>query len=169
MEPVFECDFTPTVRKSANRIRKLSPVRAVLMLILGIGVFTYIMPTAVVTTILYGFQPEWAMFALFSVLYLLYGIFMPEISGYFWVRQFKKSCGNYHITFSDNIEIRQGNIRTYWEYTEINRVERLKYHYELLKDKRIGIMLDPDTMTGGTFEEFKQFLREKRPDLKIPE
>lgn len=169
MEYQFECDFTPTVRKSANRIRKLSPGRTILLLILGIGLFAYVMRSALVTTILYGFDPFWVLMALFSIVYLLYGIFMPEISGYFWVRRFKKDIDSYHISFGDCIEIRQGNILTYWEYTEINQVVRLKYHYELQKDKRIGIMLDPDTVTGGTFEEFKQFLREKRPDLNIPD
>jgi hypothetical protein len=169
MEYQFECDFTPTVRKSANRIRKLSPGRTILMLILGIGFFAYIMPAAVVTTLLYGFQPNWVFFALVSVVYLLYGIFMPEISGYIWVRRFKKNSDSYHISFSDNIEIRQGNVRVYWEYTEIKQVMRLKYHYELQKNKRTGIMLDPSTLTGGTFEEFKAFLREKCPDLKIPD
>ncbi len=165
----FECDFTPTVRKSANRIRKLSPGRTILMLILGIGFFGYIMPAAVATTILYGFQPQWLFYALFSIAYLVYGVFMPEVSGYIWVRRFRKDCNSYHISFGENIEIRQGNIRVCWEYTEINQVIRLKYHYELLKDKRMGIMLDPDSLTGGTFEEFKQFLREKRPDLIIPD
>ena len=169
MEYQFECDFTPTVRKSANRIRKFSPGRTILILILGIGFFAYIMRAAVVTTLLYGVQPTWLMFALFSILYLLYGIFMPEISAYFWVRRFRKACNSYHISFGDNIEVRQDNVRIYWEYSEINQVVRLKYHYELLKDKRMGIMLDPGTLTGGTFEEFKQFLREKRPDLNIPE
>ena len=169
MEYRFECNFTPTVRKSANRIRKLSPGRTILMLILGIGFFAYIMPAAVITTILYGVQPEWVFFSLFSIAYLVYGIFMPEISGYFWVRRFKKDTDSYHISFGDCIEVRQGNIRVCWEYTEINQAVRLKYHYELLKDKRMGIMLDPDSLTGGTFSEFKQFLREKRPDLNIPD
>ena len=169
MESVFECDFTPTVRKSANRIRKLSAGRTIMMLILGISIFGYVMYAAVITTILYGIQLEWVLLALFSALYLLYGIFMPEISGYFWVRRFKKDCGSYHIIFGDNIEVRQGNIRVYWEYTEINRVERLKYYYELQKDKRMAIMIDPTGFTKGTFPGFKQFLREKRPDLNIPE
>ena len=169
MESVFDCDFTPTVRKSANRIRKLSPGRTILMLVLGIGIFGYIMPITVITTILYGVQPGWILFALFSVAYLLYGIFMPEISGYFWVRRFKKECDSYHISFGDCIEVRQGNVRVYWEYTDIKRVVRLKYYYELQKDKHMGIMLDPDTLTGGTFEEFMQFLRGKCPDAKLCE
>ena len=169
MEYQFECDFTPTVRKSAARIRKLSPGSTIVLLLLGIGLFAYVTPAAVITMILYGADPFCILMELFSIVYLVYSIFMPEIQGYIWVRRFKRNTDSYHISFGDNIEIRQGNIRTYWEYTEINQVVRLKYHYELLKDKRIGIMLDPDTMTGGTFAEFKQFLREKRPDLNIPD
>jgi len=169
VEPLFECDFTPTVRKGANRIRKLSPGATVVILLLGIGVFAYVMRSAVLITILYGVQPFWILMALVSIIYLLYCIFMPEIRSFFWVRRYKRDAGSYHISFGENIEIRQGNIRVYWEYTEINRVVRMKYYYELLKDKRMGIMLDPDRLTGGTFEEFKQFLREKRPDLNIPD
>ena len=167
MEYRFECDFTPPVRKSANRIRKLFPGRTILMLVLGIGFFAYIMPAAVVTTLLYGVQLEWVLYALFSIAYLVYGIFMPEINGYFWVRRFRKDCDSYHISFGENIEIRQGNIRVYWEYAEISQILRLKYHYELLKDKHMSIMLDPDTLTGGTYEEFKAFLREKCLNAKI--
>ncbi len=169
MEYQFECDFTPTVRKSANRIRKLFPGRTILMLVVAIGLFVYIMRPAVIATILYGVQPEWVIYALFSIAYLFFGIFMPEIRGYIWVRRFKKDCDSYHVSFGENIEIREGNIRVYWEYTEINQVVRLKYHCELQKDKRMAIMLDPDTLTGGTFEEFKQFLREKCPNVKIPD
>ena len=167
MEYQFECDFTPTVRKSANRIRKLSPERTILMLVVGIGFFAFIMSAAVITFILHGIQPVWVIYALFSVAFLLYSIFMPEISGYIWARRFKKDIDSYHISFGDNIEIRQGNIRVYWEYTEIKQAVELKYHYELQKDNRTGIMLDPDTLTGGTFEEFKQFLRETCPNAKF--
>jgi hypothetical protein len=168
MERVFECDFTPTVRKSADRIRKMSSVRTVLLILITVAYPVYILPQAVGSIIFYGFSPEWLIFALLSILLPAYGIFMPEINGYFYVRQFKKQCSSYHIIFGDSIEIHQGNIKIIWDYAEINRAVRLKYHYELQKDKRIGIMFDPETMTGGTFEEFKQFLREKRSDLVIP-
>lgn len=165
MEAVFECRFVPTVRKSANRIRKMSPVRTIFMLLLGIAVFLYIFPISLE----YRFNGFWGLLAVLSVAYFLYGIFMPEICGYFYVRQFRRTCGTYEIAFGDNIEIRQGNIRVCWEYGEISRVVRLKHHYELQKDKRMGIMLDPNSFTKGTFEGFKKFLREKRPSLEIPE
>ena len=55
------------------------------------------------------------------------------------------------------------------EYRKIVRVLRLKHSYVLMIGKRNGVMLDPKGFTKGAFEEFKHFLREKRPDLTIPE
>jgi hypothetical protein len=55
------------------------------------------------------------------------------------------------------------------EYRKIVRVVRLKHSYLLMTSRRTGVLLDPNGFTKGTFEEFKQFLRQKRPDLTIPE
>ena len=55
------------------------------------------------------------------------------------------------------------------DYETIVRVVRLKHSYVLMNSRRTGIMLDTSSFTKGTFEEFKQFIRTKRPDLKIPE
>ena len=55
------------------------------------------------------------------------------------------------------------------EYRKILRVLRLKHSYMLMMGKRNGVMLDPNGFTKGTFEEFKQFLRDTYPNLQIPE
>ena len=44
-----------------------------------------------------------------------------------------------------------------------------RYSYELIKSKNERIVVEPGSFTKGTFAEFKQFLRQKRPDLLIPE
>lgn len=168
MESVFECAFTPTIKMQANRIRKYSPGRCALLLILGIGVFLYVLPSV----IWFGFDMFWTSVFLFSLAYLLYCIFFPEINAYFSVKRFKKDTsgeGIYRIAFGDRIEVWQGNIRMTWEYGEINEVFRLKYTYELKKNKHMALFVDPNGFTKGTFSEFKQFLREKYPDLTIPE
>ena len=55
------------------------------------------------------------------------------------------------------------------EYRKIRRVVHLRHSYVLMIGRRNGVILDPNTFTKGTFAEFKQFFREKRPDLTIPE
>ena len=168
MEPQFECEFPLTVKMVAARVRKYSPGMCMLMLVLGIGFFVYAVPAA----IWYRFEGTWSVFFLIAVAYLIYGLFMPEINAYISIKRYKKDTdgeGVYRVAFGDMIEVSQGNIRAYWEYSEINKVEHLRYTYELVKSKRLIILLDPNGFTKGTFEEFKQFLREKRPDLKIPE
>lgn len=55
------------------------------------------------------------------------------------------------------------------DYSKIERVISLKHGYYLRYAKKSALLIDPKGFTKGTFQEFKVFLREKRPDLKIPE
>lgn len=73
------------------------------------------------------------------------------------------------ITFGETIDLHEGMVHITVEYRKIQKVVRLKHSYMLMIGRRNGLMLNPDCFTKGTFEEFKQFLREKRPDLTIPE
>ena len=73
------------------------------------------------------------------------------------------------ICFGDTIEMEEGVTRLTIHYHSITRVIRLKHSYMLMTSRRTGVMLREDGFTKGTFAEFKQFLREKRPDLTIPE
>ena len=166
MIPEFTCEFVPTVRICANRIKKLQPVRRWVFLIVGVLFFGYMTSSAM----RFQFRGVWSLFFLVGVLYLLWGIFMPEINGFFFARRFQKeTSGIYKVSFVDAIEVTQGSIRVIWQYSEINEVRNIGHSYELMRDKRMSIMLDPNGFTKGTFSEFKQFLREKRPDLTIPE
>ena len=69
----------------------------------------------------------------------------------------------------DSINMDEGFIHLCLEYRKFCRVVHLKHSYVLMMGRRNGLMIDPDGFTNGTFAEFKQFLREKRPDLNIPE
>lgn len=62
-----------------------------------------------------------------------------------------------------------GNVSTY-DYDQIEKIYSLKSSYTLIFAKNSGtLILSREGFTKGTFSEFKQFLRYKRPDLKIPE
>ena len=69
----------------------------------------------------------------------------------------------------DRIDVDEGFVHFTLEYRKFCRVVHLKHSYVLMMGRRNGLMIDPDGFTKGTFAEFKQFLREKRPDLNIPE
>ena len=56
-----------------------------------------------------------------------------------------------------------------WKYEEIRDIRRLNHTYVLLKNKRTGFSLDPDSFKVGTFAQFREFLREKCPNVVIPE
>ena len=104
---------------------------------------------------------------------MLVNSFLPQIYGFTTLRNAKKLNDGVQpevvITFGDTIELREGMIHITVEYHKILRVIHLKHSYMLMIGKRNGVMLDPDGFTTGTFPEFKEFLREKRPDLQIPE
>ena len=73
------------------------------------------------------------------------------------------------ITVADTITYQSGPVNMCFEYKELTGTVRLKHSYKLRFTDRRGILLCPVGFVKGTFEEFKQFLREKRPDLVIPE
>jgi transcriptional regulator with XRE-family HTH domain len=73
------------------------------------------------------------------------------------------------IAFGETIEIHEGMVHLTIEYRKSVREVRLKHSYMLMLGKHNGVLIDPNGFTKGSFEEFKGFLREKRPDLTIPE
>ena len=172
MEPAFVCEFTPTVAMVAARIRKYSKARCAFLLIFSIALFAYVLFNAIVSTMLVGFDIIWVRLLLFTLALLLYSVFIPQINAFFAMRNYKKdTSGNstYKIAFGEQIEVTQGTIKATWEYSDICEVYHLKHSYELVKTKRLGLIVDPNGFTKGSFDEFKQFLREKRPDLTVPE
>lgn len=169
MEERFVCEYTPTVKMLASQARKRHPVRVVVFLLIGIVFFSYMLHCA----LMFHFQGIWSLFFLIGVTYLLWSLAMPEINAYLAIRRMKKGLGGEDplckITFGESIEIKEGTIRIIWEYSEINRIHRYKHSYVLAKNKQLGIILDPNGLTEGTFEGFKAFLRQKLPALQIPE
>ena len=69
--------------------------------------------------------------------------------------------------FGDLILSNMGDQEGY-DYSRIRKVVSLKHSYVIYIDKRISIPVTRDGFTKGDFESFKAFLKEKRPDLKIP-
>lgn len=70
--------------------------------------------------------------------------------------------------FGDVILSNMGEQEGY-DYSRIRKVVALKHSYVVYIDKRVSIPVTRDGFVKGDFASFKAFLREKRPDLKIPE
>lgn len=99
--------------------------------------------------------------------------FLPHIL--IWLRQVtvkKLNGGRYPeavITFAESITYQEGPWKECFEYAALTGAVRLRNSYKLRFQNRKSLLLNPNCFTKGTFPEFKQFLREKRPDLNIPD
>ena len=71
--------------------------------------------------------------------------------------------------FGEKISIENVEASRNWEYYQLTKVCSFKRSYCLCFGDNTVLVLNRANFTKGTFEEFKQFLRARRPDLKIPE
>ena len=169
MEYLFEIRFTATHSMLAENARKY-----------GIGPR---IPTVFVCAVVFAaviiylcWVGLWERMRTFVIILLVFEIavfFLPHILA--WARckvGKKQNAGKIPevvITASEAIEYHEGTWSGRFEYTELIGAVRLKHSYKLRFAERKSLLLDPNGFTKGTFSEFKQFLREKRPDLEIPE
>lgn len=88
------------------------------------------------------------------------------------MKEIKKQNGGRPVEgaalFGDVIVSNMGDQEPY-DYSRIRKVVSLKHSYVIYIDKRVSIPVVRDAFVKGDFDSFKKFLREKRPDLKIPE
>lgn len=120
-------------------------------------------------TLGYGFSS----LMLLLIVGLIYMLLMPYLQARKAMKQHKVAnhghvSGNV-IRFGEKIWMEGVDFTRTWEYHNLAKVYSLKYCYCLRFVDKSGFMLSRDNFTKGTFAEFKQFLRTKRPDLKIPE
>ncbi len=111
--------------------------------------------------------------AVMSVVVLLAFFLLPEFAAWETLRQQKKKSGGnllaYQVCFGDEIVDTSPGQQMILSYDRVERVVHLKHSYVLMIDKRTGILLDINGFTKGSFPEFKQLLREKCPNLLIPD
>lgn len=164
MEPLFVNRYTGTYKMLVEFGRKHA---------IGPRYWTFVLiPFIVAIGLWYGLaEGAWGMTAAWSVFLLIY--FMPHYYAWSVLRNSKRLNDGLTpeavISFGDTIELEEGVSRITVHYHSITRVLRLKHSYMLMTSRRTGVMLRTDGFTKGTFHEFKQFLREKRPDLNIPD
>ena len=69
--------------------------------------------------------------------------------------------------FADTIRVACGEKMMEFEYKQIMGFDFWEVHLVLTVPRKAMLFIAKDSFTKGTFEELKQFLREKRPDAKI--
>ena len=111
---------------------------------------------------------------LIGYLALLLVQFLPRYYAWSIIRNTKKQNDGVlpetRVVFSEeNIQMFEGMVHLTIEYRKIRKTVRLKNGYALFNGKRTAVLLKPEGFTEGNFEEFKVFLREKCPGIKIAE
>lgn len=169
MEPQFEIRYTANKKMLREFYRKFGSgpryPTAVVMALVFVGLTLY----SAYARILADMLPDLAIFG--TVFLAIF--FLPWYIAWNAIRVTKKSNDGVmpetRITVGKTIEMDEGMVHLSLEYRKLLRVVHLKHSYVLMLGKRNGLIIDPNGFTKGTFTEFKQFLREKRPDLNIPE
>ncbi len=170
MEPLFEARYHSTQKMLAEFARKYSTGPKWPLVIVFWMMYGFIM----LPILLGGIQEtKIIVTVVVSGLIMLMVSFMPQWYAWNVIRHTKKQNDGVLpetvVTFGDIIEMDEGMVHLTIEYRKIVKVIRLKHSYMLMIGKRNGVMLDPNSFTKGSFEEFKQFLRGKCPGLHIPE
>ena len=169
MEPLFEMRYYANQKTLTEFYRKHGTGPRIPMLVIMALVFVFF----VLRSIWWGIFLEMVPMLLFMALMFTLIGFMPDCFTWNLLRQVKKQNDGQIpetvVTLGDCIELHEGMVHYTIEYRKIVKVVSLKHSYVLMMGKRNGIILDPQGFTKGTFSEFKEFLREKCPDLKIPE
>ena len=169
MEPQFENRYYTNHKMLAEFMRKHGNGPRPWVAWVLVATFAYFVVSSWWHGILWDMLPTLLfMGCMFTLLYLL-----PHFYAWSLLRNAKKHHDGEQpetvVTFGDAIEIQEGMMRLTIEYRKIQKVVRLGHSYVLKNGKRNGILLTTDGFTKGTFAEFRQFLKEKRPDLQIPE
>lgn len=87
-----------------------------------------------------------------------------------WFREFTGSqSAELTYRFGDTIQVICDDKTMELTYKQITMVDFFADHVVLGIQKNMMLFIAIDSFTKGNFSEFKQFLRAKRPDLKIPE
>lgn len=174
MEPQFECIFRPTVPMQAERLFRIKEKAYIGSLVVSIVYFLFVCYFLYSAYYVVG-VPVGAgavALALFAVAMLLYGCFSHYYAAWRQIRRFQKNPaaqGVFHFVFGDEITCYMGDAKSTWKYSAILETYRYQRSYELHMNTAAHLIILPEGFTKGTFPEFLQFLREKRPDLIVQE
>lgn len=169
METIFELNGEANYKMAVENARKYG-VGPRIPTVIATGIlFLFIILYSAVSGIL---EKCWIFYTVVIAI-LVITFFLPNILVSLGWRSLKKKNGGvlpgYTITIGESIIVKSGEQEIVYEFQDLTEVVHLKYSYKLRFTDRRTTLIDVNCFTKGTFSEFKQFLRTKRPDLKIPE
>ena len=173
MEPKFELRYYSDRKALTEFYRKIAiPFWLPMTIIIGVCVL-YVAGVTALCCLLDPTELSEMLLPLFAM--MVFGavvFFLPEWTVWNVMRQVKEQSGGVEpemvVTVGDTIEASAGITCSTIEFHRIIKVRRLKHSYVLMITRRSGILLRPDCFTKGSFEEFKQYLRQQCPNLFIP-
>ena len=169
MEPCFELHFSANYRMTVENLRKYGVGPRIPT---AIAVWAVLILWVIVSALNGTLKIYWIVTAIVAVVEFV-TFFLPHYFTLFgfWMLK-KKNAGKLPeaiVTFSNNIICQSGEHQLTYDYADLVGAVHLKHSYKLRFTERRSLLLNTDAFTKGTFSEFKQFLRQKRPDLVIPE
>ncbi len=169
LEPKFELRFTPSHKMLAEAFR--ASVKSFMKVACTIVAGMALLP--LLTSFVAEDPAEMLSLALEAASLWVIFYFVPDGIAWWQIRQDKKQNGGQrsqsHVLIGDAVEDTTGALKVSIPLEKITKVLHLKHSYLLLSGKSYIIALDPNGFTKGTFSEFKQHLREKCPNILIPE
>ena len=172
MEFYFENVTAPDQKMLAEVERKLR-LGHWIMLMIAVGYMLYAAHIIWVAYTEYVIAINWILWFFFYLIVAVCALCMPAFNAKRVLRRLQRlSCGQYVIVrqFGERITCQTPTSLSTLDYYNIKKVYSLKTCYVIRFMDNVAVMvLSREGFTKGSFEEFKQFLRYKRPDLKIPE
>ncbi len=168
MEPTMEIRFTAEKKMLLEFYRKVSGIRlpSLILTLVLILVLNAIATWVGIQDYVNGFL---GFICCVSIILYIMPFFLVWTNLCQTIKQNDGQLPQCIITVDDTIELHEGMMHITIEYRKIQKILHLKHSYVLMLGKRNGVIIDPNGFTKGTFAEFKQLLREKCPNLLIPE
>ena len=155
--------------ETVNSIKWLAFLRWMMVVLLGVA-------TVVLIVVMIGAEKIDASIIMPLILAPLSSVvlaILPQLCAKLEMRVIRKKHGGVvpaSITwFGKEISTNDGDGRQYAAYSQITAIRMFHDYFAIFLDHFTILILSYDGFTQGSFQEFKQFLRQKRPDLKIPE
>ena len=173
MDPLFEncCEVNETMIVDYHKAQE-KKMRTLRMVVTVVGVVVLVEMLAGVLLEMTGM-----VFAFVTVVINLTAMYLLWFSTPMVIKKtvgcFREFTGSQSAEltchFGDTIQVICDDKTMELSYKQITMVDIYADHMVLGIQKNMMLFVAIDGFTKGTFSEFKQFLRTKRPDLKIPE
>lgn len=173
MDPLFEncCEVNETMIVDYHKAQE-KKMRTLRMVVTVVGVVVLVEMLAGVLLEMTGM-----VFAFVTVVINLTAMYLLWFSTPMVIKKtvgcFREFTGSQSAEltchFGDTIQVICDDKTMELPYRKITMVDIYADHMVLGIQKNMMLFVAIDGFTKGTFSEFKQFLRTKRPDLKIPE